>query len=917
MNMLRFKTIVFITVFLLVSLVLKAQYQPKTIVFKLRKDLAAEQSVLQQIDAITQEYGSIIYALFPNHTAPLEATNAYGDSLVDLSRWYQLEYQANVPEAFLVNKLKATSWFDYVERRPQNALFYVPNDSLLSHQWYLQTIKAFDAWNVEQGDTNVVVGITDTGIDRLQEDLIDGIKYNYQDTVDGIDNDNDGFVDNFCGWDIGNNDNNVQWGPTGHGTFVSGFVSAVPDNGRGIAGVGFHTKILPVKIDNPDGILVHDYEGIVYAADHNCAVINCSWGGPVFTHFGQDVVDYATNNRNTLIVAACGNSNNDTWMYPASYDNVLSVAATDSLDVRWTQSSYGSRVDLCAPGTFVYSTWVSNIYFSSHGTSFSAPMVAAAAALVKAHYPWMTAQQLGEQVRVNTDFIDTVGTNAATKDLMGSGRLNVVKSLTDSLSPAIRMRTKRIVLNSTEDTLSISGEFINYLFPSSSALKATLSTNSTYLQLMDSVFQLGAMAMGDTKNNYNQQFVLKVLPNLPLNFTADLKITYSDTAYHDFEFVRVVLKREYRNLDTNEIELTISGKGRIGFNDDAMNEGLGMIYKGGRNILSFGGLMLASSSSKVSDNVYGEQGFDHDFEAMIPVADLVSGPGDQSFYSEFNDDGASFLKQYLNVKQYSYAFNQPGARKYAVLEYHIFNQGSQPLNGFYAGLYADFDIGLSAENKAAYDSTLNLAYTWQVNGSKYAGISVLQGQQPNCFNIDNNGDNGSVNIYDGFYSFEKYRTLTQSRDSAAWTAQGGDVSSVVSAGPYSIAPGDSIVVAFAVVAGDHLYDIRQNALAAYNKYHNTASIGEALSTDNSCFLAVMPNPADGQTEIIFSIDKRGKLQLDLYDNYGRLMEQIAHQEFSAGKHRIIFNTKNYAPGIYYLKLHTDRQTKSIKLLINR
>ena len=98
------------------------------------------------------------------------------------------------------------------------------------------------------------------------------------------------------------------------------------------------------------------YEGIVYAAEHGCSIINCSWGGwSSAGPYGQDIVNYATNNMNSLVVAACGNANNDYSCYPASYDNVLSVAATDIYDHKWidptgTGSSYGIYVDISAPG---------------------------------------------------------------------------------------------------------------------------------------------------------------------------------------------------------------------------------------------------------------------------------------------------------------------------------------------------------------------------------------------------------------------------------------------------------------------------------------------------------------------------------------------------------------------------------------
>ena len=896
-----------------------AQYQDKTIVMKLFSSNQIELSQNSELTTLLQNINGSIHNIFPNHKTPKETTNVYGQELIDLSLWMQLEYKNSIPESFIISKLKAISLFEFVEQRPLNTPFYVPNDSLLGHQWYLNNIKAYGAWDIEQGDTNVVVGITDTGIDRVGEDLKNGIKYNYQDPVDGIDNDNDGFIDNYCGWDVGSNDNNVQWGPIGHGTFVAGFVSAVPDNGKGIAGVGFHIKTLPIKIDDTEGKLIHDYEGIAYAADHGAAIINCSWGGPIFTQFGKDVIDYATFNRNTLVVAACGNSNNAVWMYPASYENVLSVAATDSLDIRWAQSSYGSQVDLCAPGTFVYSTWVSNIYFSSHGTSFSAPMVAAAAALVKSHYPWMNALQLGEQIRVSADYIDSLSGNIPTKDLMGSGRLNILKALSDTINPSIRFSNKEISYSSNNnlDTIIIKGTFTNYLSPSSSALKAVISSSSPYIQILDSVVNLGVINTMGTATNLTTPFKITTLANIPLGYQADIKIKYSDGNYTAFEFFRLELNRDYLNIDTNKIALTLTSASRIGFNDDNLNQGIGLTYKGGRNMMSMGGLLVATSGNRVSDQIYSDQGYDHDFQTLLPISKGNKPKNsDQSFFCEFDDDNAGFGKQNIKVKQFSYAYNQVGKDKFVILEYHIINHGSTNLTNLYAALYTDFDIEKSTANKAKYDAIQQLAYTYQTAGGKLAGLMLLDGKNANAYCIDNDGSNGSVSIYDGFYDFEKFQTMTQQRDSAGYGA-GGDVSNMLSTGPYSIVPNDSIIISFALLVGDHLPDLKQVAQEAYDTYYNTASIDNTQKDKALLELSIQPNPFTTETTISFLNIKKQDVVLSVFNSLGQLIKEWQLPNLPSGKsqYTILANDLQLTPGTYYVILSSGSEYSNRKLIL--
>ena len=915
--------IFFIIIILFWNWQLFGQYQSKTIVMKIYPKSATKFSHNPELDSLIKNINGEAHKIFPNHKAPNEVTDViikeYGQELIDLSLWFQLEYSADILEYQIIISLKNTGLFQYVEQRPLNTLFYTPNDSLLGHQWYLNNIEAFAAWDIEQGDTNVVVGVTDTGIDRVGEDLTDGIKYNYQDPVDGLDNDNDGFIDNYCGWDVGSNDNNVQWGPIGHGTFVAGFVSAVPDNGKGISGVGYHIKTLPVKIDDTEGQLIHDYEGIAYATDHGATIINCAWGGPIFTQFGKDIINYATFNRNALVVAACGNSNNTVWMYPASYENVLSIAATDSLDVRWAQSSYGTQVDLCAPGTFVYSTWVNNNYFSSHGTSFSAPMVAAAAALVKSRYPWMNALQLGEQMRVSADFIDSLQGNIPTKDLMGSGRLNMLKALSDTISPSIRFSNKIISYSSNNnlDTVTIKGKFTNYLSPSSASLSAVISCTSPYIQIIDSVVNLGAIATLGTATNSSYPFVLKTLVNIPLDFHADIKIKYSDGNYSSFEFFRLELNKNYLTIDTNKIALTLSSASRIGFNDDNLNQGIGLIYKGGRSMMSMGGLLIATSSNRVSDNIYSDQGYDHDFRALIPITDGTNPKNsNQSYFCEFDDDNAGFGKQNIKIKQYSYAYNQAYIDKFVVLEYHIINTGGSSLTGLYAALFADFDIEKSSANKARYNALHQLAYTYQTAGGKLAGLMLLEGKNANAYCIDNNGSNGSVSIYDGFYDFEKFQTMTQARDSAGYGA-GGDVSNMLSAGPYTILPGDSIVVSFALMAGDHLADLKQTAQEAYDIYNNTTSM-DSIAHEPTLFLfSGQPNPFSNETKLTILNTKNQKIELSFYNNSGILVKEWPMQNLPAGRFHFKINAQNLklTPGIYYIVLSSASESYSRKLII--
>mgnify|MGYP000898233667 CR=1 FL=1 len=113
---------------------------------------------------------------------------------------------------------------------------------------------------------------------------------------------------------------------------------------------------MPIKIANANGSLTKAYEGIAYAADNGCQIINCSWGGPGGGSFGQNIIDYATNNQNCLVVVAAGNNNSSLEFFPAAYPNALCVASTNANDSKSSFSNYGTYIDVCAPGSNIFST---------------------------------------------------------------------------------------------------------------------------------------------------------------------------------------------------------------------------------------------------------------------------------------------------------------------------------------------------------------------------------------------------------------------------------------------------------------------------------------------------------------------------------------------------------------------------------
>jgi len=261
---------------------------------------------------------------------------------------------------------------------------FTPNDPLFLEQWAHQNTEAELAWDIEQGDSNVIIAVIDTGVDYNHEDLADNIWINTGETPgNSIDDDGNGFTDDVRGYDfvslactdpddcfVGLED----YGPrdadpddyNGHGTHCSGIVAGKGNNGLGISGVCPNCKIMAVRAgysyNHPQygevgGLVYHDIaDAIYYAVDNGADIISMSFGGPGDQLTVKPAIEYAHQNG-VILIAAAGNGDTYLPSYPAYYEEVFAVAATDVGDVRADFSNYGEWIGISAPGVSILSTY--------------------------------------------------------------------------------------------------------------------------------------------------------------------------------------------------------------------------------------------------------------------------------------------------------------------------------------------------------------------------------------------------------------------------------------------------------------------------------------------------------------------------------------------------------------------------------
>lgn len=917
-------------------------YLPKTLIFKVKNQYRQNcrlNSVndLPRLEPLMKTIGvKKIGKIYPDSRPPAERTNGLSGEMVDLSLIYSLEYTADLTVESIINKMRAMGYFEYVEPKYIPKLQYVPNDPLYTNagQYFCKgnivgSINCEQAWDITKGDPNVVIGIVDSGTDPNHLDL----KANYA-----------------GGYDVAMNDADPTWEAIDHGVAVSGDAAAVTDNGIGVAGPGFNCKFKAIKISDKNGVLIAAFEGIRWAADNGCKIINCSWGGSSHSQYEQDIINYAAINKNCLIVSSAGNSGKMESLYPNSYNNVYSVGASNSKDEVAAFSTYGYAVDFLAPGEGIYSTsgTDSSGYASNDGTSMASPVAAGAAALIQSKFNYTNPMQIGERLRQTCDPLAITGVNNTDSlyknGYLGKGRINVYRALTEQNLKSLVISPIAITDGGDDvfmpaETLSISATFTNYLDALNNAVAtlsvASVSAGNAPQILGGGMFNLGPLATLAAKNNNTAPFKIVLDPSVPINQVVTFVITVTDGSYTEKQYISIDVNEDCIDVTVNDVFTTISSTGIIGTNkslDLPRRKGLGFQYQlmpsgSEKDILPEMSLMIGVSADQVSDNFK-----ELDFGTIYPYSDFArvkrvnripnSSVADFQAVGDFNDSVAKNSKPLpVMINQNIFAWSDVPYRKFILLKYLIKNTGTVSLNNLYAGIMADWDVQDYSSNKASYDSIYHMGYCYKAgNNGTYAGIQQLSAYKTNCYTIDKapNG-NGGVEVFDGMiYSFntsEKYTVLSTSRKNDLFAATGGDVMQCVSAGPFNINPGSSAEVTFAIIAGDNLADLQNSACAAQKKYNNSCIVTSVEDiNENGLDLIIAPNPASSYIDVNYN-GTSSNSSIRIINLLGEVMATFGNMD--TGNNTIHMDVSSLVPGIYFCQLQAGNEVLTKKFIVNK
>ncbi len=733
--------------------------------------------------------------------------------------------------------------------KPASKNSYLPNDPAVQNGslWGHRLAKVYDAWSLSKGDSNVVIGIIDTGFDIDHEDLRKQVKYNWKEKFGkpNFDDDGNGFEDDSLGYDFGEDDPNARFENLNatHGTQVAGVASATPDNRTGGAGTGFNCRFMPIKIYTRNSIpnTANLCKAIRYAAENGCQIINMSLFSSlgVFSQSEQEVIDYAALEKNVLLIASAGNDENPNLLYyPASYQHVLSVSSSNKQDEH-IQLVRNKHIDLLAPGDKIYTTaFLPDKYTTDFGESSSAsPFVAGVAGLLKSAFPNLTGLQIGEILRQTAnDSIYVKSKNAPYKGLLGKGRIDALKAFTHrnayssvrTLSARYQDRFGNYAFR--DDTIQVFVNFKNYLKPTSQKLNITISSNSPYVTILQNQSTLRTLGTLDSAS-VEKPFLIYLKPNLPASARIEFEVRIENTDYQDIDFVQIVTSPEYITPQLNQLSLTVASNGRLGFADEEGKIGEGLIYKGS-SVLQEAGLMIGISPNEVPNVVrINNTRKSNDFKYSQNIRYMEKAQQEAQLHCSFADTTRTKPTGLIINQRISAKTNTPH-QEYLFLDYEIHNTSSRHLDSLFVGFFADWKIGYGL-NKADWDETDKFGYVYDAAG--YMGIKVIW-DDLGYYAFDKVDVGGNdINLTRDFTIAKKYETMSKgiAKKQAGYMGFGNPVAHVLSAKIRNLTANGKQKLTFIIAAGRTLEILRQNfaSALAYRNPQSSKSTIPVLQTN--------------------------------------------------------------------------------------
>lgn len=815
----------------------------------------------QNLDALARQYNVYhMEQLIPGSTPPTDP------SITDISRIYVLEFPIEIDIQEVAQAYAEDPHVLTAEPYQIHKTEYVPSDLYFSGQWSLDVMNAELAYDFAQGSEDVIVGIVDSGTDTLHNDLKSNLWVNPGEDLNGsgiiepeewngIDDDGNFYVDDFWGWNVWQNNNNImdndpQW--AGHGTHCAGDASAVTDNALGVASLGWKARIQSAKAGDGQYVYAAD-AGIIYCVNNGANIISLSFGSYWYSSYEQTIINNAWDNG-VMIFAAAGNDNSTAFHYPSAYNNVISVAATEQNDQKASFSNYGTSIDICAPGVSIMSTTPNNTYYSYSGTSMSCPIAAGLAALIWSAKPeWTNAEVMNQ---IFTTCVDIDPLNPGYAGLLGWGRIDAGAALS-TLFPNLSYTEQEFDDSAGNgDGRPDPGESVDFLITlenSSRTVEAvdvavTLECDDPDITITQGVCNLGNIPTLGSSNNHSD----------PFHFTVD-----ENAEPHEVTFVLTITEAGTGLTLTDEITQMIGRPSIVLVDDD-----------GGLNFNTW-------YASDLTTLGYVYDHWDVAQQGEISNAELQLYP--------------------LAIWHTSNADNPLSANEQTLIEAYLNNDGKL----FLVGEDIDEELaGTAFYSDVLHAVSLGSSGSPQVIGVEddpiSAGDTLLMAGSGGA---NNNYSPSTIDALGGAYTVF---TFVPSALGAGirWIGTPGRL--VYFSFNFEAVSGASPTPRTEVLSSIITW-LESNVGI---KSTVTDEIPQAYELGQN-----YPNPFNPTTEIAFDLPASGSVRLSVFDLFGRRVATVLNSHLAAGNYRMPFDASGLSSGIYLYRLETPGFTASKKMVV--
>ncbi|MBN2226390.1 MAG: S8 family peptidase [candidate division Zixibacteria bacterium] len=669
-------------------------------------------------------------------------------------------------------------------------------------------------------------------------------------------------------------------------------------------------------------------------------VILNSWGVPqsLFPPCDQTFSQAIDNVEAAGIVTifAAGNEGPDSASLRIPADNATSPLNTFAVgaidDVNNVIAGFSSRgpsacdqtqkkPEVVAPGVSIYSSYKDSSYHLMTGTSMAAPFIAGMVALLRQYNPDATVEQVKTAIILSARDMGEAGED----NVYGYGLPDADLALSYMPTPALpSLMVEECIIQG--DNILDPGEAAN-LFVKLSAPTGGLDTVTGRIETTTDGVTFG----NDIAGFFFPEGIMQAMNVVPFEIQVSDSLIHGTvidlTLYIDFPnnggqdtlYTELTVGRAPNGTllthVTERVQFTVTDFGQFGLGANSIYPagGKGLTLDGSSNLLYEAGIIIGRNALQLSSSVRDSLGRADQSDFTPTVSLSASNPAiDGGYRSDavFVDNASEFPIP-IAVRQIVSSYDAPGEEGYLIVRYFLINKTNEPVSNLRFGFLADFDLNDDGD-LLGYDGEHNLLY--QNGGTSAAGMVMLE-NLAGALSLEN--VDGKLSLTDQ----DKYAYIMSTGIDIA-THAAGDYLTILTSGPHTLAPGDSVELALALVVGTDMNDMYASVQRALQRYHSVTSVEDYYSSLPESFVLHQnyPNPFNPSTVIAFDLPRTMTVELTVINVLGQEVTTLLDETMAAGTQSIVWdgvdkNGRPVASGMYFYRLKTDSGVQTRKMLM--